>query len=172
MRWGFASFAAAQVNVEVPGDGNAAQPETMGVVAIGPRFGLLRRTDAQQWMPALSLLVGASLHPKALNPFTELRLELLHTSGGGPLQPNFLVYLTGGVTQSAALKTLSPHAGFGVGWNIWPGASTLSLGGSGAATALMLMLMLFAGRIEARYIARPFLGPGNDYVALMFGAGT
>ena len=219
---GFISFAALDVTVKmqspfrplVGSSREAKVTDAGGTFALGVRYGLKERILDRQWMPALGFVIGTSVTANEISPFTEVRAEWLTVSPGGPLQPNFVVYGSSGVTLSTGFGNplaLNPHVGFGLGWNWLPkggggggwgsGWSSVvdaagklkSTGGGGGGwgsgwsgsglgggaglllaipVALAAGLMIFAGRLEVRYVARPFLGPGNDYFALMIGAGT
>jgi hypothetical protein len=164
---------------------------------VGFRYGFKERVaDRGVWMPAFAVLGGTSFNLESLSPFLETRLEYLYVTPGGPLQPNFEVYATSGVNTTpigrAAPLSLQPHVGLGLGWNWRPrggggggggwGGGWGNLGGlgggGGAAAALAIPValaivgMVFAGRVEVRYTARPLSGPGNDFVSVMFGLGT
>jgi len=195
---GFISFAALDVTVKmqspfrplVGSSREAKVTDAGGTFALGVRYGLKERILDRQWMPALGFVIGTSVTANEISPFTEVRAEWLTVSPGGPLQPNFVVYGSSGVTLSTGFGNplaLNPHVGFGLGWNWLPkggggggwgsGWSGSGLGGGAGLllaipVALAAGLMIFAGRLEVRYVARPFLGPGNDYFALMIGAGT
>ena len=86
----------------------------------------------------------------------------------------------------AASFSIQPHVGFGLGWNWLPrgagggggGGSWGNWGNGGAASliaipvALGIIAMVFAGRVEVRYTARPISGAGSDFVSVMIGAGS
>ncbi len=193
---GFISFAALDVTVKmqspfrplVGSSREAKVTDAGGTFALGVRYGLKERILDRQWMPALGFVIGTSVTANEISPFTEVRAEWLTVSPGGPLQPNFVVYGSSGVTLSTGFGNplaLNPHVGFGLGWNWLPKgkagwgsgwSGTGLVGGAGLLLAIPVALaaglMIFAGRLEVRYVARPFLGPGNDYFALMIGAGT
>lgn len=200
-RWGFASLAAFNLSVKMqvpfrPLNGSTREPDVTGgggMFGIGVRRGLWERTLGRQWMPAVSFLVGTSVTTRGISPFTEARFEWLTVSAGGPLQPNFVVYAGSGLTMNMNYgngPSLSPHVGMGIGWNWLPkgggggggwggGGWSGGWGGGGGGGLLVALpaaaavgLMIFAGRLEVRYVTRPMLGPGSDYFAVMFGAGT
>jgi hypothetical protein len=123
-RWGIAGLAGGLVGVSPAGPA-AAKPWGGALLAVGVRFGLLERAaDRRQWMPAIAVLIGSTFDPLEAAPFAELRGEVMSVSPSGPLQPNFLAYVSSGVDYAMALDGLShavrPHAGLGLGWNWRP----------------------------------------------------
>lgn len=172
-------------------------PESLGfsgIAGIGARYGLMPRvSEGGMVLPALALVGGASFQLNQVSPFLELRTEMLVLSPGGLLQPNFALYATSGVSTTpidgARNVSLRPHFGLGLGWNWFPrgggggGPNLGSLGsfgnGNGPAAmlvalpaALAIAAMVFAGRIEIRYTARPISGPGSDFFSVMIGVGS
>ncbi len=200
-RWGVVSLAAGDVAVGMrvgapsPLSSPVRQVQPTGlsaVVGMGARYGLRPRESERMWMPALSFMLGTAFTLHDASPFAEVRGEFMTVSPGGPLQPNFLVYGTTGLSTSPLGRggnfSLQPHLGVGIGWNWFPkggggggggwlgGFSGGGMGGIGAVVAIPLALaiaaMVFAGRIELRYTARPFTGPGSDFVSVMIGVGS
>ncbi len=175
-----------------------SSPEAVGLggmLGLGVRYGLRPRPLSRRiWMPALAFVFGTRIESDGVSPFLEMRGELLNVSPGGPLQPNFVVYGASGAstTKLTAFGSLSlqPHVGLGIGWNWFPRGSQGGGGGSawngywgsfgsggGAGllvipVALAAVAMIFAGRIEVRYSARPVSGVGSDFIEVMFGIGS
>lgn len=197
-QWGFVGLLAATVNVGLRTTVDPlSQPRTRadvvgfsGIGAAGARYGFKPREANRMWMPGAAFLVGSSVAADGFSPFVEGRAELMSVSEGGALQPNFVVYGATGVGLTALGNgrpvSARPHVGFGLGWNWlpkgggsfaggWGGGWWGGGGGLGAAVALPVALgivaMIFAGRVEVRYTARPVTGPGSDFVSVVLGVG-
>jgi hypothetical protein len=188
-RAGFAGVAAGAVNIRdrATSDGRIGGSAIFGV---GFRYGLLERETRRVWMPGLSILIGAVVGPDEVAPYAEARGELMHVGAGGPLQPNFNVYVSSGLRyDTTGLRLLRPYAGLGIGWNWLPekspswGGLGSGLGGGGggeaalvliaiAAAALAITAFVLAGRLEVRYTVStdPLHAPGFASVVIGFGA--
>jgi hypothetical protein len=201
-RWGVTSLAAGAVSVGTritsaplsrPSSG-AVLTGVAGIAAVGVRYGLMDRDPSYRMlMPAIALVGGSTLQSSGtFSPFLEMRGELMSVSPGGPLQPNFVFYTTTGASTTPLGRgqplSLQPHVGIGIGWNWFPkgdGGGSVNWGslgswGSGGGgyallaipVALAITAMVFAGRVEVRYTARPITGTGPDFVSVMFGVGS
>jgi hypothetical protein len=202
-RFGVVSIAAGTVSIGIrtaPVDPLTAPRLTAqatgfsGIAGMGLRYGLKPREDERMLMPAISVIAGSMFQLDNFSPFLEARAELMSVTPGGPLQPNFLVYGTSGLSTTPlghrSSFSVAPHFGLGLGWNWIPrgggggvGGGWGGLGGGGWGSggaglliglpvALAIAAMIFAGRVEVRYTARPLTGPGSDFVAVMIGFGT
>lgn len=126
---------------------------------LGGRMALVPRDGGgDAWLPAVALL-GGGLLGSAGGIFGEARLEWLEVSAGGPCQPAVSLYGLGGVQGASTLRGglgAAPYLGLGFGWDVSPQHSPLpfSIGpGSweGLLVGLVLLPVIFAGRIELRY---------------------
>ncbi len=176
---------------------HAAPTGFSGIAGIGFRYGLKPRELDRMLMPGISFVAGAMFQLDNVSPFLESRAELMSVTPGGPLQPNFVGYATSGLSTTPlghrSSFSLQPHFGLGIGWNWFPRGggggggggggwnfgSLGGLGGGGGAglligipIALAITAMVFAGRVEVRYTARPVTGPGSDFVSVMIGFGS
>lgn len=159
----------------------------LATFGLGARYGLRPRVlEHRMLMPGIALVAGASYVPLGFRPFLETRGELMSVSPGGPLQPNFVVYVGTGAGTTPLAKgrpfSIQPHVSLGIGWNWLPtgswGSGWGNLGGGSGygllalPAALAIIGVVFAGRIEVRYTARPVTGPGSDFFSVMIGVGS